>query len=428
MASSSIDWKPLVGMKFDSIETAYQFWLAYGAHVGFGVRKRYVNKSRKDGTISSCRFVCSKEGLRQPDKRDVFVSNHRAETRTDCKARIALVLKNGKFVIHEFVQDHNHPLQPPEETNLDIIQFFKHFEQVVEEKRGNELTCEYESKHKLARLRYETSPILIQMGKIYTHAVFDLFQNEFKLFLAMSILERSESHSLCKYSITMDNHEKSWKVSFNRASSSISCSCRKFETFGILCSHALKVFEANDVKVVPDEYILRRWTLEARCGVVQDLRGKEVEGDPKLSITQKFRNVVSKFIRVAASASPFEECLEIVDNTVDLLNKELMEFHLQARNNNANNPTFVTNDVTQPSGFKIRSGSKKQKRRKGWVEIMQNRKKNVQPRKQSQCQISQTISCSAPPTYEPPQTQDGQLSFTALLMAPFNDTNIAILD
>ena len=53
--------------------------------------------------------------------------------------------------------------------NLGILQFFKHFERVVGEKREKELKCDYESSHKLARLVYETSPLLIQMGKIYTH-------------------------------------------------------------------------------------------------------------------------------------------------------------------------------------------------------------------------------------------------------------------
>ena len=72
-------------------------------------------------------------------------------------------------------------------------------------------------------------------------------------------------------------------MSFNRVSTSITCTCKKYDTFGILCSHALKVFELNDVKVIPNRYILRRWTREACCGIVQDFRGKEVEQDPKLS-------------------------------------------------------------------------------------------------------------------------------------------------
>jgi len=93
------------------------------------------------------------------------------------------------------------------QLNLEIMQFFKHFERVVEEKRDKELRCVYESSHKLARLTYEKSPILIQMGKVYTHPVIELFQNEFKSFLALSMPRKKESESLCEYVITMENFQ-----------------------------------------------------------------------------------------------------------------------------------------------------------------------------------------------------------------------------
>ena len=89
--------------------------------------------------------------------------------------------------------------------------------------------------------------------------MFDLFQQEFALFLASCISQRNESLPLFEYIITRINHERSWKVLFDRASISISCSYKRFETTSILCSHALKVFEANDIKVVPEKYILKRW-------------------------------------------------------------------------------------------------------------------------------------------------------------------------
>ena len=120
---------------------------------------------------------------------------------------------------------------------------------------------------------------------IHTCTMFDLFQQEFALFLTSCISERNESPPLSKYVITRVNHEGSWIVLFDRASTSISCSCRKFETIGLLCSHALKVFEANDIKVVPNEYILKRWTREGHNGIVHNTRGKKVKVDPKLSST-----------------------------------------------------------------------------------------------------------------------------------------------
>jgi hypothetical protein len=109
---------PSVGMEFDSVDEAWQFWVEYGKETGFGVRKDYFNKKKIDSSIRSCRFVCCKEGHRIPDKRSYLVKNPRAETRTDCKAKIALSSKNGKFVIHEFVKDHNHDLQLPQTTHM----------------------------------------------------------------------------------------------------------------------------------------------------------------------------------------------------------------------------------------------------------------------------------------------------------------------
>jgi len=60
MASSNDDWKPRLGMEFDTREEAEQFYLAYALREGFGVRVRFTNR-KKDGSVSSCRFVCCKE-------------------------------------------------------------------------------------------------------------------------------------------------------------------------------------------------------------------------------------------------------------------------------------------------------------------------------------------------------------------------------
>lgn len=113
-----IDRNPKVGMEFDNLETAWKFWCDYGSKMGFGVRKSYTNKSKKDGTITSCRFVCCKEGLRGKDKRDYMVVKPRCETRTDCKVRIVLRHVNGKLRVHDLEEKHNHVLHLGETTHM----------------------------------------------------------------------------------------------------------------------------------------------------------------------------------------------------------------------------------------------------------------------------------------------------------------------
>ncbi|KAK3006585.1 hypothetical protein RJ639_017608, partial [Escallonia herrerae] len=82
------DWVPKNGMEFDSREEAWKFWVDYGGKMGFGVRKDYSNKNRKDEVVTSEKFVCNKEGFRGIDKHDYLYKAPRAETRTGCHREI----------------------------------------------------------------------------------------------------------------------------------------------------------------------------------------------------------------------------------------------------------------------------------------------------------------------------------------------------
>jgi len=110
---------------------------------------------------------------------------------------------------------------------------------------------------------------------------------------------------------------------------------------------------------------------EARYGVVQNFRGKEVERDPNLSRKRMFRQVVSKFIKAATEASPKEEWLKFLDNGVDDMFKKIMELRAQAMDNNGDNgarPKIVSSDVMQAKGFRVRPESKRIKRHKSCLE------------------------------------------------------------
>ncbi|KAK3037408.1 hypothetical protein RJ639_030170 [Escallonia herrerae] len=52
------DWVPKNGMEFDSREEAWKFWVHYGGKMGFGVRKDYSNKNRKDEVVT-LKILCA---------------------------------------------------------------------------------------------------------------------------------------------------------------------------------------------------------------------------------------------------------------------------------------------------------------------------------------------------------------------------------
>ncbi|XP_028796853.1 protein FAR1-RELATED SEQUENCE 5-like [Neltuma alba] len=108
-----------LGKEFDNLEEAWSFWNEYACRAGFSARKNGLTKSKKDKkTIIGYRYACSKEGKRKPDKRYTSATNHRPETRTDCKAGMTVKLVEGKFKIISFIEEHNHPLHLQETVHM----------------------------------------------------------------------------------------------------------------------------------------------------------------------------------------------------------------------------------------------------------------------------------------------------------------------
>ncbi|XP_023892752.1 protein FAR1-RELATED SEQUENCE 5-like [Quercus suber] len=106
---------PFKRMEFEIDEIAYDFYIEYGRKVSFSIRKEYENKCKKTRVVTSTRFVCAKEGVRGKNKRDQNIKNPRAEIRCGCEACLVIVLNRDskKYVVNEFIAEHNHYLHLP---------------------------------------------------------------------------------------------------------------------------------------------------------------------------------------------------------------------------------------------------------------------------------------------------------------------------
>jgi zinc finger SWIM domain-containing protein 3 len=102
---------PQIGMRFRNLDTAWRF----------DVRKRNKHVSKIDGEVTSCTFVCSNEGIRKKGiTMDHVPKRVRAETRTNCKARIIISLDRvaKNFEVTYVDLEHNHLLQLPQTCHL----------------------------------------------------------------------------------------------------------------------------------------------------------------------------------------------------------------------------------------------------------------------------------------------------------------------
>ncbi|KAL5541711.1 hypothetical protein UlMin_009421 [Ulmus minor] len=96
--------EPYVGLEFDSADEARDFYSLYARRVGFKIRTGQLYRSRTNGTVSSRRFVCSKEGFQ-------------LNSRTGCPALIKVQRRDsGKWVVDLFLKDHNHDLGLTEDS------------------------------------------------------------------------------------------------------------------------------------------------------------------------------------------------------------------------------------------------------------------------------------------------------------------------
>jgi len=90
--------EPYVGLEFDTAEEARDYYNSYATRTGFKVRTGQLYRSRTDGTVSSRRFVCSKEGFQ-------------LNSRTGCPAFIRVQRRDtGKWVLDQIQKEHNHDL------------------------------------------------------------------------------------------------------------------------------------------------------------------------------------------------------------------------------------------------------------------------------------------------------------------------------
>ncbi|CAL1385904.1 unnamed protein product [Linum trigynum] len=129
------DFEPSNGIEFDSHEAAYTFYQEYAKSMGFTTSIKNSRRSKKSKEFIDAKFACSRYGV-TPES-ESGNSRRSSMKKTDCKASMHVKRRagDGKWIIHEFVKEHNHELLPAlayhfrihrnvklaEKNNIDIL-------------------------------------------------------------------------------------------------------------------------------------------------------------------------------------------------------------------------------------------------------------------------------------------------------------------
>ncbi|KAI3972604.1 hypothetical protein MKX01_019262 [Papaver californicum] len=277
--------EPFEGMDFESEEAARIFYNSYARRIGFSTRVSVYHRSRRDGAIICRQIVCSRQGFRHDRDRDGNSSEsrskrQRAVTRVGCKAMIMVKKQDsGKWIVSKFVKEHNHELVPPDKV------------------------------HSLRSHRHVSGPArslidTLQAAGIGPSGVMSVLIKEsggannvgFTTVDCRNYMSGSKQKTLG----TGGQHVLDYLRRMRAENSNFF-----FAIQGIICRHMLAVFKVTNVLTLPSQYVMKRWTRNAKSGVVVNERAVELPNNSRESLTVRFNNLrqeATKFVEEGAKS------------------------------------------------------------------------------------------------------------------------------
>ncbi|KAH7530548.1 hypothetical protein JRO89_XSUnG0020900 [Xanthoceras sorbifolium] len=243
--------EPYEGMEFDSEQAARVFYNSYARRIGFSTRVSVYQRSRRDGSIICRQIVCSREGFRREGSENRS-KRQRTITRVGCKAQMTVKKQSsGKWAVSKLVKEHNHELVPP-----DKVHCLRSHRHVSGPARSLIDTLQAAGMGPSGVM----SVLIKESGGVNN----ELFET-----LAYPATIANDTGSDIIYRVAKFGEEhKPHFVKFIVFERKASCSCQTFEFSGIICRHILAVFRVTNVLTLPPHYILKRWTRNAKSGVL----------------------------------------------------------------------------------------------------------------------------------------------------------------
>ncbi|KAK1312324.1 putative protein FAR1-RELATED SEQUENCE 10 [Acorus calamus] len=128
---------------------------------------------------------------------------------------------------------------------------------------GNQAGEEATVRQKYQTINIKTCmPIEEHASPILTHYAFNMLQNEIVMSAQYALFDLANGNSLVRHRMKMDGG-RGRVVSWIPSDEEVICSCKMFETTGILCRHALRMLTLKNCFNLPDKYLPIRWRRES---------------------------------------------------------------------------------------------------------------------------------------------------------------------
>ncbi|KAJ7944011.1 Protein FAR1-RELATED SEQUENCE like [Quillaja saponaria] len=174
-------------------------------------------------------------------------------------------------------------------TTLQL--FVKQYEKALESRYEKEVKVDYDTINTAPILK-TPSPMEKQAAGVYTRKLFMKFQEELVETLTFLATKVEDEGPITTFQVAkFGESHMTYLVEFNICEMKATCSCLMFEFSGLLCRHILTVFRVTNVLTLPSRYILKRWTRNAKSGVILEEHASELLNSARESLTIRYNNL-----------------------------------------------------------------------------------------------------------------------------------------
>lgn len=147
--------------------------------------------------------------------------------------------------------------------NLLLVELWFRYESAMDAQRHTQDKFNSDSKNLQPRL---VTPLHLEKHAsiVYTHNMFYKFQHEFQHAIYNCGVSRFTIEAeVEKFVVANNTIKKTYQVTYVVNSNDSACSCKMFESMGMLCCHILFVMKGKFLSEIPKQYSLQRWTKSA---------------------------------------------------------------------------------------------------------------------------------------------------------------------
>ncbi|KAM7518863.1 hypothetical protein LguiB_017825 [Lonicera macranthoides] len=210
--------------------------------------------------------------------------------------------------------------------NNSLVDFVVWFDRGLVCLRNEELIANHKDTNEKPKIRINHN-FLAQMADIYTHEMFYKFQDELceSFRYKFQFVRESDNHRV--YQIQKRNVETSKvrEILYEKDLDFASCSCKKFASTGILCRHIhAYLAKFHDLGMMPDKYILKRWTKSTKSRKVINDYGLCIVEDTSFML--KRSQLIQSTLDVVDKAFVCEETRKIYIDGLRSVTEQIDQF------------------------------------------------------------------------------------------------------